>query len=151
PIKRLADRSVQRAPDDSVSASPSPPAEAEGGSAQGLSPSGVLAPTTDRVMPTASLQPTVNLARATVSDAEESPRLELPLARRSAANEPSAQRAASVDDVPPIATAVPVEPAPSASPNPPTDASTVSPAGLQRLAEPNGVRPPPGDRGPAPP
>src|SRR5213594_4321373 len=69
PIKRVADRSVQRAPDDSVPASPSSPAEAEGGSVQGLSPasaatlSGSLAPTTDRIMPTASLQPTVNLAR----------------------------------------------------------------------------------------
>jgi len=154
PIKRVADRSVQRAPDDSVLASTSPPAEAEGRSAQGLSPSGVLAPTTDRVMPTASLQPTVNLARATVSDAEESPRLELPLARRSAANEPSAQRAASVDDVPPIATAVPVEPAPSASPNPPTslpsDPSTVSPAAVQRLAEANVVPRSSGEGGPAP-
>src|SRR5256885_7761137 len=150
PIKRVADRTVQRAPDDSVLASTSPPAEAVGRSAQGLSPSGVLAPTTDRVMPTGWLQPTVNVARATVSDAEESPRQELPLARRSAANEPSAQRAASGDDLPPIAAAVPVEPPPSASPNPPPRASTVSPAGVQRLAEANVVPRSSGERGPAP-
>src|SRR2546422_867600 len=163
PIKRVPDRGVQRAPVDSEPAPPpSPPAEAEGGAAPGFPPpaagaasSGVLAPTADRVMPTASLQPTVQLART--SDAEETPRQDLPLARRPAANEPSAQRAAVVDDAPLTAPAVQVETAVSASPNPPSnpstdpssDPSTAPPAAVQRLAEGNLVTRSSADRGQA--
>src|SRR2546426_2105632 len=157
PIKRVADRSVQRAPDDSVPASPSSPAEAEGGSAQGLSPvstaaeaSLVLAPTTNRVMPMASLQPTVQLARMAVSDAEESPRQELPLAHRPAANEPSAQRAVAVDDAPQTPAAVPAETAASASPNPPSDPTKAPPSAVQRLAQGDLVPRSSGERGPPP-
>src|SRR2546428_11836948 len=106
-------------------------------------------------MPPASLQPTVQWART--SDAGETPRQDLPLARRPAANEPSAQRAAVVDDAPLTAPAVQVETAVSASPNPPSnpstdpsrDPSTAPPAAVQRLAEGNLVTRSSADRGQA--
>ena len=144
PIKRVSDRSVQRTAVDATPAAPaSPPPDGEE-AAQALPPasaaaasSGVLAPTTDRIMPIAPLDPT---ARVVASGVDETPRLDLPLARRPAAGEPSAQRAASVDDAPLSAPPAPVETTATASPNPPSDPSTPQPAAVQSLAQ---ASPPP--------
>ena len=120
PIKRVSDRSVQRTEVDSTPAAPadSPP-DGEGAA---------------HASPPASAEPTARSARVVASSIDATPRLDLPLAPRPAAGEPSAQRAASVDDAPLSAPPASGETTATASPNPPSD-PTHLPATVQRLAQ----------------
>jgi hypothetical protein len=144
PIKRVPDRSVQRTAVDAMpAAAPYPHPDAEGAAAQALPPMpaapppwAALAATTERVLPSAPLDPTAQSARR-VPGANETPRLDLPLAHRPAVDAPAAQRTASVGDggAPLTAPSVPVETTVTASPNPLGDPSTLAPAAVQRLVE----------------
>src|SRR5256885_6862078 len=121
PIKRVSDRSVQRTAVDSTPAAPPDP-ELDG-------------ERTAQASPLASAEPTARSARVVASSIDETPRLDLPLAPRPAAGEPSAQRAASADDPPLSAPPAPVDTTATASPNPPSDPSTPPPATVQLLAQ----------------
>src|SRR2546421_321766 len=135
PIKRVSDRSVQRTAVDST---PAPPPDPE-----------LDGERTAQASPPASAEPTARSARVVASSIDETPRLDLPLAPRPAAGEPSAERAASVDDAPLSAPPAPAETTATVSPNPPSD-PTHPPATVQRLAQASPLPRPSRETPPAP-
>ena len=153
PIKRVPESSVQRTADESMD-SPGPSAAPPAGpDPVALPPAPVpqpetsiaIARTLDQAMAVPAPEPALRMTPPSPANLRDEPRLDLPLAHRPAANDPSAQRAFSADDTAAIAPALPIEATAKASRESLNDASAASrdaskdlssapPAVVQRLA-----------------
>src|SRR5207249_2137416 len=153
PIKRVPESRVQRTADVSMDSQGPPVARPAGPDPVALPPAPVpqpetsiaIARTLDQAMAVPAPEPVLRMTPPSPANLRDEPRLDLPLAGRPSANEPSAQRALSADDTPAIVSALPIEATATASREPSNDPSTAPrdaskdlssapPAVVQRLA-----------------
>jgi len=153
PIKRVPESRVQRTADESMDSPRPPVGRPAGPDPVALPPAPVpqpetsiaIARTLDQAMAVPAPEPVLRMTPPSLANLRDEPRLDLPLAGRPSANEPSAQRALSADDTPAIVSALPIEATATASREPSNDPSTAPrdaskdlssapPAVVQRLA-----------------